>query len=739
MKKLFVLLPFLVMLFLASCDTSDIQYADHEYVFIYNNEEHFMACDCGSTIQSGAHELEDAIIVKEPTCIDKGILEVKCAVCDYFKITYIPALGHEEVKDLSIKVGCENEGLTEGSHCNRCNIVLTKQETIKSLGHDFSKYKIVTPPTCEGEGLEKKVCKNCGYEIFNTINATGHSYSEFTIVNEATCEEKGLKSRSCACGHIDYQDIEPTGHTEILGMITPSTCIIHGTSAPTLCKVCKKTIKAGEKLPLTDHSFDDGTVFREADLLNPEILLYNCTFCPHQELVKTNKLEVTKEMVENSLTLDSFNEDIKIKLIIELHDYEVEYIRKDDIEYISCYDYTTGITNLTKYYKYEYNDRIMLYTYSSTTNSYTHQKYEGLTIFEDFKNYCLEKSKLIVPYYDEMTTKFTGSFEIETTYDGEVGTLTTSLNSDGSFSHVSFEQKLHLWTDYKNIEDIIIPTEMGNIHTIPVNSKCAECGMSCKTVDNEQTRYTEQYYIYEDLTLKYQGIENYEGALPDYYKTELEVCQAKYYEDAISYRIKNYLSTDIEKYSFVVESYTYDSMTGEFDVVYNNGTESVTQSFELYADGKCKATLSGSIYNEHPTNFYNKIFELRNNKKAYQFIFTEYFMNVVVYKTQDIVYLPDGTVLTKMQYGNPSDMLFFYGIESYYSAETDYKFVDVIVRKEWSSIDLYCEQYDISIVGTIYDVRCYDQYEYYIYIKDEDDNIHRIYYENGLIREIKSY
>lgn len=43
---------------------------------------------------------------------------------------------HNSVKDAAKAPACMDTGLTEGAHCGTCGEVLTKQETVKALGHD---------------------------------------------------------------------------------------------------------------------------------------------------------------------------------------------------------------------------------------------------------------------------------------------------------------------------------------------------------------------------------------------------------------------------------------------------------------------------------------------------------------------------------------------------------------------------------------------------------------------------
>jgi hypothetical protein len=50
----------------------------------------------------------------------------------------VPAKGHTEVVDKAVEPTCTETGLTEGKHCSVCGEVLTKQEEVAALGHEYT-------------------------------------------------------------------------------------------------------------------------------------------------------------------------------------------------------------------------------------------------------------------------------------------------------------------------------------------------------------------------------------------------------------------------------------------------------------------------------------------------------------------------------------------------------------------------------------------------------------------------
>lgn len=79
----------------------------------------------------GKHEYGDFEILKNPTCTEKGQKGKICKKCG--KITEkadIDATGHAPVTDPAVAPTETTDGLTEGSHCGVCGVVLQAQEVI---------------------------------------------------------------------------------------------------------------------------------------------------------------------------------------------------------------------------------------------------------------------------------------------------------------------------------------------------------------------------------------------------------------------------------------------------------------------------------------------------------------------------------------------------------------------------------------------------------------------------------
>ena len=80
--------------------------------------------------------------------------------CDYTKKTRLTHLSHNVITDKSVAPTCTKTGLTEGSHCSKCNTVFTVQEVIPEKGHKWK--DTVVEPTLYSQGYTYHECTECG-------------------------------------------------------------------------------------------------------------------------------------------------------------------------------------------------------------------------------------------------------------------------------------------------------------------------------------------------------------------------------------------------------------------------------------------------------------------------------------------------------------------------------------------------------------------------------------------------
>ena len=122
----------------------------------------------GSTIKQftcGKHEYGDFEILKNPTCTEKGQKGKICKKCGKItEKTDIPATGHIPVTDPAVAPTETTDGLTEGSHCGVCGVVLQAQEVIPMLDPTIDTW-FSRAATTEADA------KAAGYDSVDAANA----------------------------------------------------------------------------------------------------------------------------------------------------------------------------------------------------------------------------------------------------------------------------------------------------------------------------------------------------------------------------------------------------------------------------------------------------------------------------------------------------------------------------------------------------------------------------------------
>ena len=252
----------------------------------------------------------------------------------YVKVLCKHADTEEVVKEA---VTCTKDGVTE-VRCKKCG-ELIDTKTVKSTGHKFGEYEVVTEATCSKDGLKKRTCSVCNEveevkipatgkhtavteitkkatcttagekvtkcsvcdKVLSTeeIPATGHKFGEYKVVTEATCSKDGLKRRTCSvCNEVEEVKIPATGkHTAVTEITKKATCTTAGEKV-TKCSVCDKVLST-EEIPATGHKYSDYVIKKDATETEDGILERTCTVCGETEKVTIPKLESLKTEVKD--------------------------------------------------------------------------------------------------------------------------------------------------------------------------------------------------------------------------------------------------------------------------------------------------------------------------------------------------------------------------------------------------------------------------------------------------------
>jgi len=113
----------------------------------------------------GKHEYGDFEILKNPTCTEKGQKGKICKKCGKItEKTDIDATGHAPVTDPAVAPTETSDGLTEGSHCGVCGVVLTAQEVIPMLDPTID-------PWFSRAATTEADAKAAGYDSVDAANA----------------------------------------------------------------------------------------------------------------------------------------------------------------------------------------------------------------------------------------------------------------------------------------------------------------------------------------------------------------------------------------------------------------------------------------------------------------------------------------------------------------------------------------------------------------------------------------
>jgi hypothetical protein len=196
---------------------------------------------------------------KEPTCIDSGEMKRICITCGHEDKSFINPTpsNHKPVTDPVVPATCTEPGLTEGSHCELCPVIIKAQEPISAKGHTEEPIPAV-PATCYSTGLTAGIkCKVCSdiLKAQETIKKLEHTPAKAVEENriEATCTKNGSYDLVVYCSvekckykiNSEHKRIPANGH--ILG--APATC----TTAQT-CANCPEIL-----YPALGHDWKEAT------------------------------------------------------------------------------------------------------------------------------------------------------------------------------------------------------------------------------------------------------------------------------------------------------------------------------------------------------------------------------------------------------------------------------------------------------------------------------------------------
>ena len=190
-----------------------------------------------AVIPAGDHNYKG--VVTHATCLTDGFVTFTCAGCgDSYVEDGERAMGHTSQAVAGKAATCTEAGLTNGTKCAVCHVVLTAQAVIPATGHSYT--STVVAPTCTAGGYTLHVCVDCGdYYTTNQTAAKGHT--EVTVTGKAaTCAEAGLtdgkKCSVCNVVTVAQTTIPTIAHSYTSTVVNP-TCTAGGYTTHT-CSAC---------------------------------------------------------------------------------------------------------------------------------------------------------------------------------------------------------------------------------------------------------------------------------------------------------------------------------------------------------------------------------------------------------------------------------------------------------------------------------------------------------------------
>ena len=234
------------------------------------------------------HEWVDATCTAPRTCLTCGEIKGEALghtwdqeVCGHAKTCL--TCGAEEAFDHVVVVTegyaatCETDGLTEGAYCSACNAVITEQEVIPALGHNY--ILTITEATCIAPEIHTYECANCHDSYSEEVGEIGgHDIEgvkpmQFTIV-EACVLVSSYRCKNCS--EVITQS-QPYHTYRLTSTIEPS-CAGDGVEIYN-CRYCKDEKREIIPAGVVEHSWDNGTITKEASCIEAGELTYTCSVC----------------------------------------------------------------------------------------------------------------------------------------------------------------------------------------------------------------------------------------------------------------------------------------------------------------------------------------------------------------------------------------------------------------------------------------------------------------------------
>ncbi len=219
--------------------------------------------------------------------------------------TVIPATGHTQVSVAGYAATCTAAGKTDGVSCSVCKAVLTAQTDIPAKGHTKTTVK-GTDATCTTAGKTDGVsCSVCKAVLTAQTDIPAKGHTKTTVKGtDATCttagKTDGVSCSVCKAVLTAQTDIPAKGHTKTTDKGYAATCTEAGKTDGSHCSVCNTVLTAQETIAALGHSFGE---WMPTEIANIESR--NCANCEHYEIRDVSQLTVEAPKVKSSNSASS--------------------------------------------------------------------------------------------------------------------------------------------------------------------------------------------------------------------------------------------------------------------------------------------------------------------------------------------------------------------------------------------------------------------------------------------------
>ncbi len=163
--------------------------------------------DCGATISNtpiaATGHKNTKVEHKDATCTEDGYDRVICKDCGIvIKTTTIKAKGHGETEISKKPATCTEDGYVR-TVCKDCGNTIT-EKPIPQTGHNYIIDR--KEATCTEDGYVRNICPACqDVKSSTTLKKTGHKWLAWKVVEKPTYSKEGIERRICDnCG--SHQD-----------------------------------------------------------------------------------------------------------------------------------------------------------------------------------------------------------------------------------------------------------------------------------------------------------------------------------------------------------------------------------------------------------------------------------------------------------------------------------------------------------------------------------------------------